>query len=248
MQTPKICARLMPRTVSLWRGHYAREGLAGLNWRRRCCAPAVVREEAALEAELREILGLFGERLLPRLDDPAFSLSYANGRREEIARALALRPRLLLLDEPTAGMNETETAEMMELISGLKARGQTILLIADLPGIGLHQRQDHIRASIATHDQSVLSHRANRTGPFKLVSFEPERRLVVASSETRITGTRRARMSTNRPRCSSTALSRAKWNFVGCPRSSQRACGALAYRNRPATMTTRQISVGPSSA
>ena len=78
---------------------------------------------------MRDILGLFGERLLPRLDHPAFSLSYANRRRLEIARALALRPRLLLLDEPTAGMNETETAEMLGIIRTLKRRGLSILLI-----------------------------------------------------------------------------------------------------------------------
>ena len=65
----------------------------------------------------------FGERLLPRVDNPAFSLSYANRRRVEIARALALRPRLLLLDEPTAGMNPTETAEMLEIIRDLKSAG-----------------------------------------------------------------------------------------------------------------------------
>jgi branched-chain amino acid transport system ATP-binding protein len=90
---------------------------------------SVTRQQAALDAELLEILGLFGDRLLPRLDDPAFSLSYANRRRIEIARALALHPRLLLLDEPTAGMNETETAEMLEIMRQLKARGMSILLI-----------------------------------------------------------------------------------------------------------------------
>ncbi len=92
--------------------------------------PSAVRaEEAALNREIEEIIALFGDRLLPRIDQPAYSLSYANRRRVEIARALALRPRLLLLDEPTAGMNETETAEMQGIIAELKSSGQTILLI-----------------------------------------------------------------------------------------------------------------------
>lgn len=90
---------------------------------------AVKAEEAALREEAIAIIARFGERLMPRLDHPAHSLSYANRRRVEIARALALRPRLLLLDEPTAGMNQTETAEMLEIIRNLKASGLTILLI-----------------------------------------------------------------------------------------------------------------------
>lgn len=91
--------------------------------------PSVRAEEARLNDEAREILALFGERLVPRLDHPAYSLSYANRRRVEIARALALKPRLLLLDEPTAGMNPTETAEMLDIVRTLKGRGLTILLI-----------------------------------------------------------------------------------------------------------------------
>jgi branched-chain amino acid transport system ATP-binding protein len=91
--------------------------------------PSVAAEEERLREEVRAILKRFGERLLPRIDQPAYSLSYANRRRIEIARALALKPRLLLLDEPTAGMNPTETAEMQALISELKAEGLTILLI-----------------------------------------------------------------------------------------------------------------------
>ena len=91
--------------------------------------PSVRRQEQALRIEVEEILALFGDRLLPRIDEPTHRLSYANRRRVEIARALALHPRLLLLDEPTAGMNPTETAEMLDLIRQLKARGLTILLI-----------------------------------------------------------------------------------------------------------------------
>ncbi len=91
--------------------------------------PAVRREEEALKSEARQILARFGDRLTPRLDHPAYSLSYANRRRVEIARALALRPSLLMLDEPTAGMNPTETSEMQSLIAELKAGGMTILLI-----------------------------------------------------------------------------------------------------------------------
>ncbi len=86
-------------------------------------------EERALRAEARDIVGLFGDRLAPRLAHPAHSLSYANRRRLEIARALAARPKLLLLDEPAAGMNPTETAELAGIIAVLKARGLTILII-----------------------------------------------------------------------------------------------------------------------
>jgi branched-chain amino acid transport system ATP-binding protein len=92
--------------------------------------PASVKaEEERLREEVKAILARFGERLLPRIDQPAYSLSYANRRRVEIARALALKPRLLLLDEPTAGMNPTETTEMQGLVAELKGEGLTILLI-----------------------------------------------------------------------------------------------------------------------
>jgi branched-chain amino acid transport system ATP-binding protein len=91
--------------------------------------PRVRREQERLVAQAQTILARFGTRLLPRIDAPAHSLSYANRRRVEIARALMLEPRILLLDEPTAGMNESETAEMLELLLELKAEGTTILLI-----------------------------------------------------------------------------------------------------------------------
>jgi ABC-type branched-subunit amino acid transport system ATPase component len=85
-------------------------------------------EAGARELALRT-LGLFGERLLPRVDDPADSLSYANRRRLEIARALVAEPRLLLLDEPTAGMNPHESAGITRLIRTIRDTGVTVLLI-----------------------------------------------------------------------------------------------------------------------
>ena len=91
--------------------------------------PRVKREEAAARARALDILGIFGNRLMPRLQHLAFSLSYANRRRLEIARALVSEPVLLLLDEPTAGMNPTETLELTHQIRHLRERGVTILLI-----------------------------------------------------------------------------------------------------------------------
>jgi branched-chain amino acid transport system permease protein len=85
-------------------------------------------ERRAVESAL-EVLGLFGNRLLPRLDHPAYGLSYANRRRTEIARAIMTRPKLLLLDEPTAGMNPAETLELMDLVKALRALGVTVILI-----------------------------------------------------------------------------------------------------------------------
>jgi branched-chain amino acid transport system permease protein len=91
--------------------------------------PATSREEAAARERALQILSLFGNRLLPRADHPAASLSYANRRRTEIARALAAQPKLLMLDEPTAGMNPAETSELADQIKSLNRLGLTILLI-----------------------------------------------------------------------------------------------------------------------
>ena len=76
-------------------------------------------------------MSFFGTRLVGyRLDQPAFALSYANRRRLEIARAMATQPRLLLLDEPVAGMNPIETAELTTLIGRLRDEwGFTIVII-----------------------------------------------------------------------------------------------------------------------
>jgi ABC-type branched-subunit amino acid transport system ATPase component len=93
--------------------------------------PGMRREEREIERLAEERLGFFGDRLVGyRWKQPAFSLSYANRRRLEIARATAAQPRLLLLDEPAAGMNPVETHEITELIGRLRDEGgYTILVI-----------------------------------------------------------------------------------------------------------------------
>ncbi len=93
--------------------------------------PRARREECEVDALAEEVLAFFGQRLQGyRWDQPAYVLSYANRRRLEIARALATRPRLLLLDEPAAGMNPNETHEVTELIGRLRDElGLAILVI-----------------------------------------------------------------------------------------------------------------------
>jgi branched-chain amino acid transport system ATP-binding protein len=93
--------------------------------------PGFRREEREIVRVADEKLDFFGRRLAGyRRDQPAYSLSYANRRRLEIARAMATEPQLLLLDEPAAGMNPVETHEITELIGDLRERGgYTILVI-----------------------------------------------------------------------------------------------------------------------
>jgi branched-chain amino acid transport system ATP-binding protein len=90
--------------------------------------PRVRREEKKAQARGRELLEYSGLR---RKDDVVGrNLSYGDQRRLEVARALATEPRLLLLDEPTAGMNPQETAEFTAFVGRLRAdRGLTVLLI-----------------------------------------------------------------------------------------------------------------------
>jgi len=89
----------------------------------------VGREEAAARERGRKTLAYFGEDLLPYLEDYADTLSYANKRRLEIARALVAEPKLLLLDEPTAGMNPHESAAVVQLMRTIQEAGVTVLLI-----------------------------------------------------------------------------------------------------------------------
>lgn len=108
-----------------------RSGVAGAVLR----TPGTSREEQDIQARAREVLAFFGNRLLPREDMLAAELAYADRRRLEIARAMATDPKLLLLDEPTAGMNPVEKHELVKLIRRLRdERGYTVILIEhDMP-------------------------------------------------------------------------------------------------------------------
>jgi len=119
---PQLTVR---ENILLGTHHWTRSGMLGsvTFW------PGTLRAERAAQAEVLTAIDLFRERLEARLDDPAFSLSYANRRRTEIARALAARPKLLLLDEPAAGMNPYERIEMAGLIRSMRDHGLTIFLI-----------------------------------------------------------------------------------------------------------------------
>ena len=106
-------------------------GTRAMPWESVLRLPRARREEREARALAEEVLSFFGQRLAGyRWDQPAYSLAYAHRRRLEIARALATRPRLLLLDEPAAGMNPAETHEVTELIGQIRdERGVAILVI-----------------------------------------------------------------------------------------------------------------------
>jgi len=100
-----------------------RTGLVGALLR----LPAMRREEAMLQAEAREILDFVG--LARRADETAGNLAYGEQRLLGLAIALAAHPTLLLLDEPAAGLNPSETESFKQLIRRVRERGATVLLV-----------------------------------------------------------------------------------------------------------------------
>ncbi|HXM58663.1 MAG TPA: ABC transporter ATP-binding protein [Candidatus Dormibacteraeota bacterium] len=107
--------------------------------------PRVRRAERAAIEQADELMGIFGDRLLPRRDHLVTSLSYANRRRVEICRALMGQPRVLLLDEPAAGMNPHETMELAEQVRAIRHRGVNVLLI-----------EHHMQMVMAISDRVVV--------------------------------------------------------------------------------------------
>ena len=107
----------------------SRAGLIGAALR----LPGVIREERAVRAWAREALALCG--LAGFADHEASALPYGVLKRIEVARALAAKPRLLLLDEPAAGLNDTETLAMRRLIARIRDAGVTVLLVEHHMGL-----------------------------------------------------------------------------------------------------------------
>ena len=91
--------------------------------------PWVRREEREAREHAMDVLRIFGDRLAPRADLRCTDLPYADRRLLELARAVVSEPKLLMLDEPTAGMNPTETVEFMNYVRAIRGRGTTVLLI-----------------------------------------------------------------------------------------------------------------------
>jgi branched-chain amino acid transport system ATP-binding protein len=106
--------------------------------------PSFRARESRLSRESLEQLALF--ELADRSDQPATSLPYGDQRRLEIVRALALRPKLLLLDEPTAGMNPHESMEVLQLIRQIRERYDLTIIIVEHNMPVIMQLSDRIQA------------------------------------------------------------------------------------------------------
>ena len=143
--------------------------------------PGQRREEREIRALAEERLAFFGERLMGyRWDQPAYSLSYANRRRLEIARATATKPRLLLLDEPAAGMNPKETQEITELIAKLRVDGGYTILVIEHDMHVVEGISDRVIA--LDHGEKIAE------GTFEQVATDP--RVVEAYLGTKSTATK----------------------------------------------------------
>ncbi len=91
--------------------------------------PWVRHEEERAHQRAMEVMRLFKDHLIPNANRRCVDLAYADRRLLELARAIVSGPQLLMLDEPTAGMNPTETQEFMEYVRAIRDRGTTVLLI-----------------------------------------------------------------------------------------------------------------------
>ncbi|MER7176257.1 branched-chain amino acid ABC transporter ATP-binding protein/permease [Streptomyces mesophilus] len=102
-------------------------------WRYVLWPPGVLRQESRLRTQAQELLDRFG--LADFADTPPGSLPYGIQRRIEIARAMAARPRLLLLDEPAAGLNGEEVGQLAHMVRSIRDSGTTVVLIEHNMGL-----------------------------------------------------------------------------------------------------------------
>lgn len=124
-------------------------------------------EEAEIRQRAEEVLSFFGTRLVGyRMDQPAFSLSYANRRRLEIARAMATQPKLILLDEPVAGMNPVESAELTTMIGRLRDEWDFTIVVIEHDMSVVREVSD--RVVVLDHGEKIAE------GNYDHVSNNPE--------------------------------------------------------------------------
>jgi branched-chain amino acid transport system ATP-binding protein len=112
--------------------------------------PYVRREEAQARERARDILRFVG---LKRVDELAMNLPYGDQRRLEIARALASDPKLLLLDEPTAGMNPQESEELRGLMERLRTEQDISILLIEHDMKVVMNVSDHI--TVLDHGEKI---------------------------------------------------------------------------------------------
>jgi len=112
--------------------------------------PFVRKEEKAARERARELLSFVG---LKRMDELAMNLPYGDQRRLEIARALASDPKLLLLDEPTAGMNPQESEELRKLMDRLRTEQDISVLLIEHDMKVVMNVSDHI--TVLDHGEKI---------------------------------------------------------------------------------------------
>lgn len=111
------------QTVQIGRHQFANRGILSALWR----PPSYRRDERALRERSMELLDFVG--LASFANQPADALSYGALKKLDLARACAAEPRLLLMDEPAAGLNPSETEQLKKIILAIAAQGVTVVLV-----------------------------------------------------------------------------------------------------------------------